>query len=485
MLEAMPRKSYDLVVLGAGTAGIPCAVEAARAGARVALVEKGDEIGGTLHVSGGHLSAAGARRQRRRGIDDSPDRHFDDIVRISGGTARRDLVRLAVDGAAETVDWLEDHGFAFAAECPRLVYGHEPYSVARTFYGPDEARSILAVLRPLMEEEQRRGGLEVLLETRATEILTEEDAVVGVSVRGPRGEGELGARDVVLASGGFASSPELFARLHRRPLVSAASPLSRGEGLEMARRLGARIAGREKYLPTFGGLPEPGDPGRTRWHDRPLLVAAERRPWEIYVDRSGRRFVAEDTRSVHFKEEALAELEDLTFFLVLDDRAVEESEDIIVGWSPEKLRALSGARPGFFVASSIPELARRAGIEARGLEASVDAYNGALEADLPDPLGRRVRPAPIRRAPYYAIQNHGISLITFAGLDVDDRLRVRRSDGTVIPGLYGAGEVLGAGATCGRSFCGGMMLTPALTFGRLLGQRLGQAATGRQGGQEG
>ena len=90
-------------------------------------------------------------------------------------------------------------------------------------------------------------------------------------------------------------------------------------------------------------------------------------------------------------------------------------------------------------------------------------------------FGRTHLLAPIERPPFYALQNHGITLITFAGIDVDSELRVRRTDGGVIARLYAAGEVIGAAATMGNAFYGGMAITPALSFGRFLGQRLALA----------
>lgn len=143
----MTEKDYDLIVVGAGTAGIPCAVMASRRGLRVLLLDKAAEVGGSLHISGGHMSAAGTRRQKEKGIVDSVDSHIADIDRISRGSARKDLVNKATELAAPTLDWLEDNGFEFAPEVPRLVYGHEPYSVARTYYGPEQGKSILHVLK--------------------------------------------------------------------------------------------------------------------------------------------------------------------------------------------------------------------------------------------------------------------------------------------------------------------------------------------------
>ena len=90
-------------------------------------------------------------------------------------------------------------------------------------------------------------------------------------------------------------------------------------------------------------------------------------------------------------------------------------------------------------------------------------------------FGRTYLPAPIAVPPYYALHNQGIAVVTFDGLDIDGSFAVLDEDGAPIAGLYAIGEVIGAGATCGNSFCSGMLLTPALVFGRLLGERLGQA----------
>src|SRR4051794_40766172 len=92
--EFMGREAVNLVVVGAGAAGLACALHACRAGARVLLVEKDSRIGGTLHLSGGHLAAGGTARQAERGIEDSPAAHRQDVQRISRGTAREDLVDL-------------------------------------------------------------------------------------------------------------------------------------------------------------------------------------------------------------------------------------------------------------------------------------------------------------------------------------------------------------------------------------------------------
>src|SRR5579884_2669123 len=107
----MLKPSWDVIVVGGGTAGLPCAIFAARRGANVLLLEAADKLGGTLHLAQGQLSAAGTKVQRAKGISDTPDEHFADILRISKDTVDHPLVRLAVDNAAATFDWLMDCGF--------------------------------------------------------------------------------------------------------------------------------------------------------------------------------------------------------------------------------------------------------------------------------------------------------------------------------------------------------------------------------------
>jgi hypothetical protein len=466
------------VVVGAGTAGIPCAVHAAQAGARVLLVEKDAKIGGTLHVTGGHMAAAGTRRQAEHGIEDSPEAHLEDIHRISQGTARDDLIQVLVANAADTIDWLDERGFPFAPETPRIVYGHEPYTTARTYYGRDEGVSILDVLRPELERAEAEHDLTVWTDTPAGGLLTAEDgSVTGVAVYRGGQEVEIAATAVVLATGGYAADPELFEELEGAPLVSAAARTSTGDGLHLGLAAGARLQGAGTHLPTFGGLPDPRTPNRANWNDRQRLTS-ERPPREIYVDKHGRRWVAEDEESIDEKERALTGIADQTFWTVFDDAALTLStgglDQMVVGKEPAEVRSMVDARPGLHSAGTLEELARKSGIDEAGLLDTVARYNRAVAEGKDPDFGRTHLPAPIAQAPFYAIRNHAITLVTFQGLDIDDRFAVRREAGDPIPGLYAVGEVIGAGATCGNSFCSGMLVTPALTFGRLLGARLGR-----------
>jgi fumarate reductase flavoprotein subunit len=158
---------------------------------------------------------------------------------------------------------------------------------------------------------------------------------------------------------------------------------------------------------------------------------------------------------------------------VFDDTAIKRAPQILSKnrWTFEEYLEMFNTREFFHKADTIEQLAKRTGIDAKGLAETVADYNKGQAAGK-DRFGREHLPAPIATAPYYAILTHSWSYIAFGGIAVDDELRVIRQDKTPIPGLYAAGEVIGASQTMGKSHCGGMCVTPALTFGRLLGERM-------------
>ena len=475
-------QNYDFLIVGAGTAGMPCAIAAAEHGGRVLVVEKSTDVGGTLHVSSGAMSGAGTRRQRERGIEDSPDLHFEDILRISRNTVDPVLTRLAVDEAAATLDWLDELGFPFAPETPTLVYSHEPYLIPRTVWGVDLARSILTTILPVWNQHVESGRIVPLLEHRMTELLVEDGAVAGIRAQGPDDTVELRAPAVVLTSGGYGSNSGLFKELTPGSprLVSVARETSTGDGLIAARRIGAAVRGTGTYLPTPGGVEEPTDSGRALpWPQFANLSTHERPPREIHVNARGERFRPEDDESADAIERALLRQPDHRFWIVFDERALEAGESFNRYWSIDEIRRRADEGAAVWSGDTIRELATKAGIDAEGLERTVSKWNDAVDRG-DDPLGRHDLAYPVTAAPFYAALSVATTLTGQAGLAVDGDLRVLDSGDEPIPNLYAAGEVLGSEATMGDSKCGGMNLTPALSFGRIIGRRLVSAPAGAE-----
>ncbi len=462
----------DVVVVGAGTAGLPAAIEAAAQGLRVTVIDKADRIGGTLWRSWGQLSAGGTSLQRRKGILDSPDLHFEDVMRISKNTADPGLVRLAVDHAPRTVEWLMAHDFDMDPDCPTVLHFHEAYLLPRTYWGRNAGRSILDVLAREFEK-ACAGSATLELNTELVAIRVDgPDRVAGVTVRKPDGTlQDIDAQVVIVTTGGYAGNPELFPKLTEgAPLAGPADPNADGSGILAVVEAGGRVRGQDRFLPTYGGVLKSGSTWETvHLDDFPVLTPQSRQPWEIHVNVRGERFVAEDAPSVDLRERHLVEQPELKFWVVYDEAIRETAPALFPTWSAEELERAFASHPSFTKADDLRELAKAAGIAPEGLARTVAEYNAAV-ATGQDPLGRTHLPAPIAKPPFYAVLNHGTVLKSPAGVVVDNELRVVTSGGA-FQNLWAAGEVIGGSTLSGKAFVSGMSVTPALSFGRLLGRR--------------
>ena len=282
--------NWDVIIVGAGSAGIPAAIFAGQRGARVLLIEADNRIGGTMHWSSGQISAAGSRIQKELGIEDSPQEHYDDAQRIVGGGIDPVLGRLAIDNAAGTLDWLMDNGLELDPVTPTAGMAHEPYRTRRYCWGTDKAVSILDVMQPMLNVEVERGSVDLRLETTFTGLVRKGGgAVTGVTVRTKDGAEEThNSGNVVLTTGGYAGNPELWAKLTpHAPLRAHCNPFSRGDGIVAAQAIGAKVDGGERFLCTFAGvMDDPSDPLSTMLC---LQLSPQLRvPWEIYVNTSVR-----------------------------------------------------------------------------------------------------------------------------------------------------------------------------------------------------
>ncbi|MCU0339678.1 MAG: FAD-dependent oxidoreductase [Spirosomaceae bacterium] len=492
------RTQYDLIVVGAGTAGMPCAIAAAERGRRVLVVEKSDKAGGTLHLTGGHLSAGGTRHQRAHGIEDSIQAHYDDVMRISNGTAPADIVKLAVTQAPLTIDWLDSLGFEFAPESPRIVYGHVPYRVARTQYGKDAGVSIFKALKPLWDKYVTSGHIVFMPNTELKELVVEKKKVVGARVQQKSSESVVYyAKSVVLATGGYAANPTLFAQKHpNHPrLITTAAPTSTGEGIVIAEKAGAQFWNTDTHISSLGGIEfEPNTHHADFWQGWAMVFTTSYRPArEIYVNDHGKRFMDESNPDPDYRERAVAEQPQKRFWVIFDENAltgdtttanvstgyvnVDKTKTaapmaIVPKWSVAQIKQYATEGKFLWAAPTIEALAQKTGLPVAELHATVTAYNGFVQNNIDAEFGRKDLKNSVSQAPFYALLTYATSLISFGGIKTNAQLQVLNHQNKPIANLYAAGEILGAGATTGNAFCGGMLVTPALSFGRLLGQRL-------------
>jgi fumarate reductase flavoprotein subunit len=478
---AASEPGADIVVIGGGTAGLPLAIAAAERGLRVTVVEAAGAVGGTLFLSGGMMAAAGTAVQRQKGIEDTPARHYADVMKLSGGTADPAILRLAVREAGPSVDWLLRAGLEVPNRFP--IAGppyHDPYSIPRYIAPKGGGRSILDVLNRLLQPHIASGRVAVRTGFSATRLLVEGETGRAIGIEAVDSAGHvhrLMGLSTVLTTGGYTANPDLVRELDGRPDYALGTyPYSRGDAVALAKAVGGYVRGADKRLPGVGAIlashryPSPVVAWSRWW-------PADRPPWEIQVNAGGRRFFPEDAASFDAHEKALAQQALERAWIVFDAGILERAPPLVTGpdgksWTRDELRAaFELGRPMFYVSTRLDELATRAGIDTSGLAETVRRYNASVAAGS-DPLGRRHLPAPLSSPPFFAIETHGTLYVSAGGIAVDDRLRVVRRGDQAIPGLHAAGEVLGAGQLMGRSISGGMTVTPSIALGRYLGMTL-------------
>ncbi len=483
------RIETDVVVVGGGNAGFAAAHAAAERDHRVVVIEKG----GTDAAGGNSYFTAGATRIAHDGLDDllaivDPDPRHDravvppysreeyaaDLARVTGGRNDPALTAVLVDEADAAVRWLHGLGMRY-----RLMYERQAYEAADgrlVFFGGLHVGNVDGGVG-LMADHMRiaeRLGVEVRHGTRATDLLTDGGRVVGVRAVGADGPVEVVARSVVLAAGGFEADAELR-RQHLGPGWERArvrgTPLNTGDMITAATRIGAATSG-----DWAGAHSVQWDAHRgSAAGDRQLTNRLTRQsyPLGILVNATAARFVDEgaDFRNYTYARYGRAVLEQPggIAFQLFD------------ATTRPLLRTEEYDMPGVSVesADTIDELARRLGIDARGLVATVAEFNASIDVTVPfDPAvkdGRRAALAlpksnwavALETPPFYAFPVTCGITFTFGGLRGDVDGRVLDTAGAPIEGLFVCGEMLG-GLFWGN-YPGGTGLAAGMVFGRRAG----------------
>ena len=462
-----------LVVIGAGMAGLPCAIRAADAGAQVTLIESADNVGGKLPRSSGQISAAGTRLQAEKGIVDSADDHFADVMRICHETADPNVVRLAVNHAAATVDWLQDIGVPFPPDHPVISYNHDVYRTRRYQWPVEKGKSILAALRPLLAAHIKAGRIDLHLNTAMTAIDRDaEGAVTAIRVQDADGAEEtLQADAYVMTCGGYTNDPELFRELTpRKPVFAAHIPISNGKATRVAQAAGLQIDGGDHYMGMLGGvLMDPDDPLSVTFALN--TVPQDRPPWEIWVNTSGERFTREDHPSATHREHAVNAQDNLTFFIVFDE-GIRQNAPLITATNDAALKQLIDSNPSYMQGDTIADLVQKMGVAPDRFTNTIAHYNQVVAMRHDTAFGRESLPRAIDTPPYYAIQSVAFAMPSPAGVAVDGDLHALDTDGRTVPNLFAAGEFIGNTRVMGNAYVSGMGVGPTVTFGRLLGERL-------------
>lgn len=482
---SMLNDSYDVIVVGAGNAGLCAALSAREAGAEVLLLEKAPKEfrGGNTRFSGGGFRFTYASLDDIRPmVPELTDEEaaaldagsytaadfFDDIMHVTEYCADEPLSRLLVDESYATVRWLTDLGVKWILSTGThavRVKGKVKFPAGRVISVNDAGAGLVATLFPAAE----RAGVVIAYEAKAVELLSDEQGrVSGVTVRTRDGQQAVKASGVVLAAGGFEANPEMRVK-YLGPgwdLVKVRGcRYNTGETLEMALREGAQPTGHWSGCHAVMVDAE-----------APAVEAAYQHrysyPYGILVDIDGKRFVdeGEDNFSYTYAKfgRAILGCPNRVAYQIFDQKVLEHLR-------PEYNK---GSR---VVADTIESLGKRlVGLDWENLVRTVTEYNAAV-GDAPfDPSKKDGKSATgivpqksnwaqrLDTPPFYGFPVACGITFTFGGISIDLNGAVQNTEGATIPGLFAAGEI--TGGSFYHAYPGGSGLMKGAAFGRIAGR---------------
>ena len=452
----------DIVVIGAGFAGLAAAIEARNAGASVIVLEKMKAPGGNSIISDGGIAAAGTLMQEKAGIKDSPERMYDDMLKAGLGLNYPDLAREVAEKSNEVFQWSIDYLGVDYLERVDQFGGH---SVPRC-YTPLDVSGATIIKRQLARIEAH--GTEVRTQTCLRKFIgNAEGRVCGVCVRdgyeykdADRGTDRYirAEKAVILATGGFGS--DIAFRIAQDPRLSEKidttnKPFATAEALQEALKIGATpVQLSHIQLAPWTSPDEEGYGVGPGFADYIVFL------YGIVVDPgTGRRFVNElSDRKI--LSDALLHV-GRPCIGIADARAVAQS-----GWRIE--RALKKGVVKAF--DRLEGLASSYGLSLAELRATVAAFNNHVEEGQDGDFGKPILPdaAPITHPPYYGVRLWPKVHHTMGGVRINARGQVINLDQCPIAGLYAAGEV--TGGIHGACRLGSCAVTECLVFGRIAGR---------------
>ena len=452
------EKEVDVVIIGAGGAGLAAAVSAHQNGASVLILEKMPKVGGNTIISGAAYNCVDPGRQIPQGIEDSVDKHFQQTYEGGDKVGNPDLIKVLVENAYPSLEWLESLGMEFNPEVFTVLGGlwpraHKPVMPLGTGYVSTYMDYI----------ENNSSDIEIMLNTKATNVIMEDGKAVGVMSEGPDGPVIARAnKGVVMATGGFSKNVELRNKHNTTwgDLTNALStnhPGATGDGIFMAEELGANFVGMDyiQLLPL--GDPDTGSLAGN------IEQAVENR---IFVNKDGNRFVDEGGRRDDMTK-ALFEQEDAFLWIILDSHNYPTG-DVKNNFNETIDELVEAGRA--YKADTLEDLAAQIGVDAGNLVAAVEDFNSHVESKEPDAFGRTLYQHKMDTAPYYAGARKPTVHHTMGGIEINTEAQVLDKSGNIIPGLYAAGEV--TGGIHGANRLGGNALADVNTFGKIAGKNV-------------
>lgn len=486
-VETDSTKSADIVIVGAGAAGLSAAIEAVNNGAEsVIIIEKTSTTGGSLNFTSGSMSGAETIIQEIDGIEDTKESYVQDILKNGAGLGDEEMIRTYVDEDVAAIQWLWDNGLSdnkFSTDRKTGTMSvfapeHALYSQKRTYKAsPDDAKKYKSAAHEILDTEVKKlSQVTIDFETTATQLVNNEKGQV-LSVIATDSEGKTirydATRGVIMATGGYSGNLKMMGSFTENgsSYLPGGSSAADGYGIYMMQNVGAYIDEEVMgYIPTFPmGLDTGNGPGKI----------ASTYMWKvggICVNQEGNRFVDETEDAVEIREVALEEQTNAIQYDIFTDDIIQAAIDngAATFWN----FYYGPGKPYnnlVVTASSLEELAEKLDMPAENLVATVEKYNECVETQTTDEFGRQYTEDSLNTYnlainkvegdTYYAVPLKALCVMTLGGVKTNTSGQVLDADGAVIPGLYAAGEVVGG--VWGRFVSGGTGVMGPIVFGRI------------------
>ena len=483
----------DIVIVGAGGAGMTAAITAAGEGKSVVILESQPMVGGnSVRATGGMNAgktvyqdenefgeAAGVEKTLKTAAEKyadnetitalaktvseqwaeyqaNPTGYFDSVELMEldtmvGGKGINDpeLVETLCSNSADAIDWLDEHGITLHNVAS--FGGASVKRIHRPVDADGKTISVGSYMIPLLQENCEKAGVQILLNTTANEILTDANgAAVGVKATGASGETvTVNAKAVVLTTGGFGANLDMVTEYkpELKGFMTTNAAGAQGQGIEMATAIGAGTVDMDQIQihPTVEA------------NTAALITEGLRGDGAVLINAEGKRFIDEvGTRDVVSAAE-IAQTGSYSWLVV--DQAMVDASSVIQGY----------IKKGYTVTGeTYEELGKAMGVDEAAFAETMNTWNGYVDAKNDPDFGRTSFANKLDTAPYYAIKVTAGVHHTMGGLTINTNTEVLKEDGSVIPGLFAAGEV--TGGVHGANRLGGNAVADFTVFGRIAGK---------------
>jgi hypothetical protein len=489
------EETVDVVVVGAGGAGMTAAITATDAGKKVIVVESQPIAGGNSVRSTGGMNAAKTPYQDKNefkeaaGVEKTlataaekfadnetitalaatvksqwdayqanPQGYFDSVELMEldtmiGGKGKNnpELVKALAENSADAIEWLASIG----AEVKNVgaFGGASVKRIHRPVNADGKVTAVGAYIVPILEKNLQDRNVQFLFDTTANEIIMKDGKAVGIKGTGKDGHKvTINAKSVVISTGGFGANAEMVEKYkpELKGFATTNAEGAQGQGIDMATAVGAATVDMNQIQihPTVH-IEEDGNAH--------LITEGLRGDGAILVNAEGKRFY--DEVSTRDKvSAAIIEQTDKSAWLVVDQAMVDKSA-VIAGY----------IKSGYTVTgATYEELAKAMGVDEATFTSTMNTWNQAVEAKSDAEFGRTSFANPLTTAPYYAIKITPAVHHTMGGIVINPKAEVLNEKGEAISGLYAAGEV--TGGVHGANRLGGNAVADFVVFGRISGQ---------------